>query len=144
MENKNMNNNTLKTKKDSKIKLVWNRFKNIVCRAKTAISKVTTPVGKFIRKYLFPIARMITSGIIIAIALNVITANFWPELPDTIPTIYEFFNGFLVLGEYLFKVAIGGLASIFNGSFFEFSAMNSEEISAMWNAFWNWANGIKF
>lgn len=83
-------------------------------------------------------------GIVVAIILNVITKHFWPELPTKIPTVYGFFNGFLTLAEFVYKTALGGIASIFNGTFSEFSLGVGAEIKEMWNAFCTWMSSIKF
>lgn len=90
------------------------------------------------------LSRGILRGLVIAIVLNVITRYFWPELPETIPTIYEFFNGFLVVSEFLYKTALGGIASIFNGTFFEFSNTVMVEIGEMWSTFCTWISAISF
>lgn len=83
-------------------------------------------------------------GFVIGILLNVIASYFWPELPETIPTIYGFFNGFVELTEFLYKVALGGIAALFNGTFIEFGDTVMVEISELWNAFTTWISAISF
>lgn len=115
---------------------------------KPAISAKATKVINILDKFLDNVpkflGRLIASGVIWAIVLNVVSAYFWPELPDKIPVFYEFCNGFLVLVEYLIKVAFGGIASIFNGSFFEVAKSNLQEFANLWNTFWSWAGSLTF
>ena len=162
MENKNFEHvtaiaksavaeNDQETQKDKKP----NRIHKIMstAKAKLASQKVITKenmkkIGTAILDWLEELPRRLSHGIlrglIIAIILNVITSYFWPELPETIPTIYEFFNGFLTVGEFLYKTALGGIAAIFNGTFFEFGDTVMVEIGEMWNAFCTWISTIGF
>lgn len=161
MENKNIENETAiaktaiaannqETKKDNNgpIRKILH-----AAHAKLASQKVITKdklkkMGSAILEWLdrLPgrLSRGIIRGIIIAIVLNVITRYFWPELPETIPTIYEFFSGFLTVGEFLYKTALGGIASLFNGTFFEFCDTVTVELGDMWIAFCNWISSIGF
>lgn len=90
------------------------------------------------------LATGILRGIVIGILLNVIASYFWPELPETIPTIYEFFNGFVIVGEFIYKTALGGLAAIFNGTIIEFGNTMMAEIGELWNTFVTWISAISF
>ncbi len=116
---------------------------NVITKAN--IKKMATTILDWIVDELpAHLSRGIIRGIIIAIVLNVITRFFWPELPETIPTIYEFFNGFLTVGEFLIKTAFGGIASLFNGTFFEFTDTFMVELGEMWTTFCTWISSIGF
>lgn len=108
------------------------------------LKSVSTAVNTWLDALPDRIARGLTRCLFMAILLNVIAAYFWPELPETIPTVYAFFNGFLTIIEWVYKVALGGIASIFNGTFFEFGKSMMAELADMWNAFWAWASAIHF
>lgn len=108
------------------------------------LKSVTTAINTWLDTLPGLIAHCLTRCIITAIVLNVIAAYFWPELPETIPTVYEFFNGFLTFSEWVYKAALGGIASLFNGTFFEFGKSMMAELADMWNAFWTWASAIRF
>lgn len=112
--------------------------------AKATLKKIGTAVLAWTDKLPGRLSRGLLRALIIAIVLNVIARFFWPELPETIPTIYGFFNGFLTVGEFLYKTALGGIASIFNGTFFEFSNTMMAEIGEMWSAFCTWISAITF
>ena len=88
--------------------------------------------------------RGFTRGLIIAIILNILAHFFWTDLPVTIPTIYEFFNGFLTVGEFIYKSALGGIAAIFNGNYLEFADSMMVEIGEMLEAFCAWISSIGF
>lgn len=111
---------------------------------KTLLKRIGTAFLDWLELLPGRLSRGILRGLIIAIVLNIITSYFWPELPETIPTIYEFFNGFLTVGEFLYKSALGGIAALFNGTFFEFSDAMMAEIGEMWNAFCTWISTIGF
>lgn len=97
-----------------------------------------------IPKWIKRLARGIVTGFIIGLALNIIDNYFWPDLSETIPTIFGFFNGFVTLTEWAYKVTFGGFASIFNGNFIEFNQSAEVEFIEMFKALWNWMSSIRF
>lgn len=141
MENKS-SDVTLKstTKKANNEKNFRNKFQAFTKQIKLGFYKTKI----FFIKYIRPVAKFLAKCIAIAIILNVISAYFWPELPEKIPTIYGFFNVFLRFGEYLFTFVFGGIASIFNGTFFEVAAANWAEFKDMLNDLGAWACSLHF
>lgn len=111
---------------------------------KTKVKNIASNFWKRLRTFPDRLANAIVLGAVTAIVLNVIAKFFWPELPEKIPTIYEFFDGFMAVGEFFFKTAIGGIASIFNGTFLEFCDSITAEMHEMWKAFCSWVLSIKF
>lgn len=162
MENKNLKHGTAiaktanaennqKTQKDTTASPIRKTLLNAKAKlasqtvfTKDNFKKIGTAVLDWLEKLPDRLGRGILRGLIIAIVLNVITRFFWPELPETIPTIYEFFNGFLTVGEFLYKTALGGIAAIFNGTFVEFGDAMMVEIGEMWSAFCTWISSIGF
>ena len=52
------------------------------------------------------LGRNIARLVVIGILLNIISAYFWPELPERIPTIYSWFDGWLQFGEFAVKMPL--------------------------------------
>lgn len=93
------------------------------------------------------IAGFFTRMIVIAIIMNVIANAFWPELPEKIPTVYQFFNGSLVLIEWVYKNALGGLYAIFSGGLSgvrQFGAESEMELGKLIETMVHWFSGIHF
>ncbi len=113
-------------------------IKKLIPIAKPKMPKIKIP------KWIKRLARGIVTGFIIGLALNVIDNYFWPDLSETIPTIFGFFNGFVTFTEFIYKVAFGVIASIFNGNFIEFNKSVWTEFGEMLRALWNWMSSISF
>lgn len=85
--------------------------------------------------------------IVIAIVMNVIANAFWPELPEKIPTLYQFFNGSLVFVEWVYKNALGGLYAIFSGGLsglLQFGAESERELGNLIEMMLHWFSEIHF
>lgn len=115
-----------------------------VALAKEKFTKVKPAILAWLDKLPDRLGHAILRGLVIAIILNVIANTFWPELPETIPTVYGFFNGFLTVAEFLYKTALAGLYALFHGTFFEFGNSMMSEIGEMWNTFCAWISTIAF
>ena len=111
---------------------------------KTLSKRIGSATLSWVKAFPGHLSRGLLRGLIIAIVLNILANYFWTDLPDTIPTIYGFFNGFLTVGEFLYKSALGGIASIFNGTFFEFGDAMMVELGEMWQSFCTWISSIGF
>lgn len=121
-----------------------------------AKAKFTLPIKKLptirkpnlpkivIPKWIKRLARGIVTGFIIGLALNITDNYFWPDLDTTIPTIFGFFNGFVTLTEWAYKVTFGGFAALFNGNLIEFNKSVWAEFGEMLRALWNWMSSISF
>ena len=134
--------------KESKIHKLMSSATAKLATKKIFTKTLTKSIGSAILEWfeLLPgrLSRGLLRGLIIAFVLNIIAHYCWPELPETIPTIYGFFNGFLTVGEFLYKAALGGIASIFNGTFFEFGDTMMVELGEMWSSFCTWISSIGF
>ena len=113
-------------------------LKKLIPLTKPKLPKIKIP------RWIKRLARGIVTGFIIGLALNVIDNYFWPDLSETIPTIFRFFNGFITFMEFIYKVAFGFIGSIFNGNFIEFNKSVWAEFGEMLGAFWNWISSISF
>ena len=134
--------------KESKIHKLMSSATAKLATQKIFTKTLTKSIGSAILEWfeLLPgrLSRGLLRGLIIAFILNIIAHYCWTDLPETIPTIYGFFNGFLTVGEFLYKSALGGIASIFNGTFFEFGDAMMVEIGEMWSSFCTWISSIGF
>ena len=108
------------------------------------VKNASTAILNWIDELPNALGRGCLRGLIIGIALNIIASYFWPELPETIPTIYEFFNGFVTFTEFMYKAALGGIAALFSGNFMEFGNTMMVELGELWNAFTAWISAISF
>lgn len=84
--------------------------------------------------------RMMAIGVI----LNVVASYFYPAFPEKFPILYAWFNGWLQLGEFLFKVGLGSLYSIFTGNFGEFWVEYGEALKELVAQFTQWLATIHF
>ena len=139
-DNKESNSTaTSDTKKDAKAKFT---LKKLVAPEKMKKMKVT--IIARLKRLPKRLIKGIVTGFIIGIAFNVIDNYFWPDLSEAIPTIFGFFNGFVTIMEFMYKVAFGFIASIFNGNFSEFNNSVWAEFGEMLVAFWKWISSISF
>lgn len=129
----------------AKAKMTTQKAKLAIKEAKVykKIKELDNKLKKGFRCLLKRLGRLITLSIIFGILLNV-AIYFWPQLPEKIPTIYGFYNGVLELVEFSLKTVFGLFASLFNGTFFEFSENMFTEIGELWNAFWSWCSSLTF
>ena len=90
------------------------------------------------------LARNIVRWMIIGIILNVIAKYFYPDFPERFPTIYGWFDGCIEFGEFMFKVALRGIYSIFTGHWSEFWTDYTETVQNLLQQFTNWITTIHF
>lgn len=147
MENKNIKLNDAATeestptatKKDAKAKFTLKKLINPEKSKKMKIRFVS-----WLKKLPKRLIKGIVTGFVIGLAFNVIDNYFWPDLDTTIPTIFGFFNGFVTFMEFIYKVAFGSIASIFNGNFLEFNKSVWAEFGKLLGDLWNWMSSIRF
>lgn len=152
MENKNMKlENTVTEESDSTA--TGTTQENAKAKAKFTFKKLIAPAKKQKMKIaiiawfkLLPLRLIkgVVAGFIIGLIFNVIDNYFWSDLSEAIPTIFGFFNGFVTFMEFIYKVAFGFIASIFNGNFLEFNKSVWAEFVEMLVALWNWMSSISF
>lgn len=130
---------TAAPKKDAKAKFA---IKKLVSPEK--MKKMKVAVLAWFKRLPKRLIKGLVTGFIIGIAFNVIDNYFWPDLSEAIPTIFGFFNGFVTIMEFMYKVAFGFIASIFNGNFSEFNNSVWAEFGEMLVAFWKWISSISF
>lgn len=104
------------------------------------LSNIASAIAKFAEL----IGNAIFRGIVIGIILNVVAAYFYPELPERIPVIFGFYDGFMQFGEFAVKYALGFVNAFFNGNAIEFYGEINTQFQAMWIQFLNWLSTIHF
>lgn len=91
--------------------------------------------------------RLADSGIrlmIIGIIINAVSTHFYPEFPERFPILYQWFDGWLQFGEFVFKGALGTIYSIFTGNIKEFFPKYQEAFWDLWNQAMHWLSTITF
>lgn len=109
----------------------WKRNSNKVNWILVDLDHFATRLGR-------NIARMAVIGIL----LHIVASYFWPELPDQIPTIYGWFDGWMRFAEFAYRCALKGVFSIFTGNFPEFMNQYGSELSMMWQQFLDWLQNL--
>ena len=97
-------------------------------------------IGKGVIKIFQNIDKLIIIGVII----NVISNYFYPEFSTRFPIIYEWFDGWLQLGEFLLKAGLRGIYALFTGNFSEFWAEFIIFVKEAFHQFLNWLSLINF
>lgn len=90
------------------------------------------------------IARNITRLMIAGIIINVIASKFYPEFPERFPVIYGWYDGWLQFAEFIFKVGLNAIYSLFTGHVKEFWAEYNEAYREMLKCFVDWLESIHF
>jgi len=102
------------------------------------VDRVFDSIEVFAVRFGMNVGRMALIGIV----MHIIAAYFWPEMPEKIPTIYSWFDGWLTFAEYFYRCALKGLYSLFTGNFPTFMKQYSEELRQMWQMFVDWLQSI--
>ncbi len=92
------------------------------------------------------LSRGIVRCAVIGLILNVIVAYFYPELPEKIPVIYGWYDGWLQFVEFTFKAALGYINAFSHGTdeALKFLGELSNECQNGWMQFVNWLSTIHF
>lgn len=97
-------------------------------------------VSDFIDRICSNCVRLMVIGII----LNIVSAHFYPEFAERFPILYGWFDGWLQLGEFAIKAALGTINAIFTGTWSDFYASYNVAFQEMWAQFVNWVGQIHF
>ncbi len=94
-------------------------------------------------KTCFKLAKILVTSVFIGILLNV-ASYFFPELPEKIPTIYAFYNGCIVLGEFSVKLSLRFIYLTLTGN--QDSWFNEASLAwgDIWKQFIEWLSHIRF
>ena len=90
------------------------------------------------------ICNNITRLMVIGIILNIVSSHFYPEFAERFPTLYGWFDGWLQLGEFAIKAALGAINAVFTGTWSEFYTSCNVAFQEMWAQFLNWVSQISF
>lgn len=101
------------------------------------MDRVFAHIDEFAVRFGRNVGRMALIGILMHVA-----AYFWPEMPEKIPTIYGWFDGWLQFAEYFYRCALKGMYSLFTGNFPEFMQQYSTELQEMWHMFLDWLQSL--
>ena len=102
--------------------------------------KVLGTFGKVINRIALSVIRLMIIGVLV----NIIASYFYPEFSSRFPVIYGWFDGWLQLGEFIYKTALGGIYSLFTGNFNEFTIEVSANLHELWLQFIEWLSQISF
>lgn len=107
-------------------------------KAERNMDRVFQRIDEFAVRFGRNVGRMALIGIV----MHIIAAYFWPEMPDKIPTIYSWFDGWLQFAEFSYRCTLKGVYSLFTGNFPTFTQQYSEEMRQMWQMFVDWLQSM--
>ena len=90
------------------------------------------------------ISHNITRFMVIGVILNIVVSKLYPEFSQRFPVIYGWFDGWLQLGEFVLKGALGGIYSFFTGNFNEFWTKYDLAFQELLHQFSSWLSTLSF
>lgn len=101
------------------------------------MDRVFAHIDEFAVRFGRNVGRMALIGILMHVA-----AYFWPEMPEKIPTICSWFDGWLQFAEFSYRCTLKGVYSLFTGNLPDFMQQYSAELRDMWQMFVDWLQSI--
>lgn len=99
-----------------------------------------TKISSGLRRF----CRFVERAIVVGLVLNIIASHFWPELPERIPAIYGFFDAWLQIAEFAYKVIFKGIHALFTGQSVEFTNEAILTVKEFFIQLLGWMGSIKF